>query len=68
MNVFDKLVTKDGTVDSLAKHMMICVGLGLGAAIVIHVLNALAFPLAIGGGLFVGYQTWKADKRINGGE
>lgn len=66
MSFFDKFITKDGTVDSLVKHMAISVGIGLGLAIVIHVLNALAFPLAIAGGLYVGYKTYEADKRING--
>jgi hypothetical protein len=67
MSIWDRFIKADGKVQSLPVHMAVCVGLGMGVAIVIHILNALALPVAIAGGLYVGYQTWQADKRINGG-
>jgi hypothetical protein len=62
----DDFIKKDGNVSSLLKHEAIWVGIGIGIAVVVKLISALIFPVAIVGGAYMGYRTYQADKRING--
>lgn len=66
MKLFDSLIEKDGKVSSILTHLLIWVGGAAAVAFFIKILAALMFPILVVGGIWAGYQSWQADKRING--
>lgn len=66
MKLFDSLINKDGVVDSPIKHFACWGAAGLVAAVIVKFVGGLLFPVLIVGGIWAGYQSWQADKRING--
>jgi hypothetical protein len=65
-DLMDKSVAKDGVVSSSVAHIAVYVGIALGVFVLLKIIGVLLFPTLIGGGIYLGYKSWKADQRING--